>query len=109
MGAPREVIKAALESHAVYQRKAFSSPGDITDANWTEHYGDERCATLLFAERNHCTISSSYYQAYVNFFAEKVLKDGIEPIVVKYIHIRYKVELGRWPGGQEATADASIL
>ena len=85
MGAPREVVKAALESHAVYQRKAFSSPGDITDANWTGHYGDEKYVTLLSAETARCLTSSSYYQAYVNFFAEKVLKDGIAPTVVKYV------------------------
>ena len=85
MGAPREVIQATLESHAVYQRKAFSSPGDITDANWTEHYGDEKCVALPSAETACRLTSPSYYQAYVNFFAEKVLKDGIAPTVVKYV------------------------
>ena len=42
LGAPGDVLHAALESHAVYQRPAFASPGEITDANWTEHFEDEQ-------------------------------------------------------------------
>lgn len=42
LGAPGDVLRAALESHAVYQRPAFASPEEITDSNWKEHFGDEQ-------------------------------------------------------------------
>lgn len=54
MGANDALLKAAYETHTVYQRAAFPPPaegdakekqaskGVINETNWKEHLGDER-------------------------------------------------------------------
>ena len=42
MGAKSETIKAAYETHVVYQKPAFGSPDGIDQSNWKEHLGDEQ-------------------------------------------------------------------
>ena len=48
MGADGELLKAAYETHVVYQKPAFPPPEDkkiskiIDDSNWKDHLGDER-------------------------------------------------------------------
>ena len=48
MGAKSETIKAAYETHVVYQKPAFGSPDGIDQSNWKEHLGDEQCVTPSF-------------------------------------------------------------
>jgi hypothetical protein len=49
MGADSELLKAAYETHVVYQKPAFPPPEDkkistiINDTNWKDHLGDDRC------------------------------------------------------------------
>lgn len=50
MGASGELLKAAYETHTVYQKPAFPPPEQntkssviIDDANWKEYLGDDRC------------------------------------------------------------------
>ena len=48
MAADGELLKAAYETHVVYQKPAFPPPEDkkiskiIDDSNWKDHLGDER-------------------------------------------------------------------
>ncbi|KAH7103905.1 hypothetical protein BKA62DRAFT_694987 [Auriculariales sp. MPI-PUGE-AT-0066] len=68
LGAKPSLIQAAYEEHAPTQVKAFPSPGKIDEGNWKEHLGDDK-----------------YYQAYLDFFAHHVLKDGIASALNKYV------------------------
>ena len=45
MGADRKLLNEAYQTHVVYQRPAFESPGSIDDGNWKDHLGDERYVT----------------------------------------------------------------
>ncbi|KZT42073.1 hypothetical protein SISSUDRAFT_1058938 [Sistotremastrum suecicum HHB10207 ss-3] len=68
LGAPPSVIREAYHYHAKYQRKAFTSPADITDKNWKDHLGDE-----------------NYYDAYLKFFYDAVKSLGISGALEKYV------------------------
>ncbi|KAH7103881.1 hypothetical protein BKA62DRAFT_670055 [Auriculariales sp. MPI-PUGE-AT-0066] len=68
LGAKPSLIEAAYQEHASYQRKAFPSPGKIDENNWKTHLGNDK-----------------YYQAYLDFFAERVLADGMASALNKYV------------------------
>ncbi|EKM51649.1 uncharacterized protein PHACADRAFT_261904 [Phanerochaete carnosa HHB-10118-sp] len=79
MGASPEVIRAAYETHTVYQRPAFLAPETtgtketvvITESNWKDFLGDER-----------------YYQAYVAFFSKLLLSgthNALQSVMDDYI------------------------
>lgn len=42
LGAPAKVLEAAYHEGAVYQRPAFDPPEEITEANWKDHFDDEK-------------------------------------------------------------------
>ncbi|KAI0085240.1 hypothetical protein BDY19DRAFT_896974 [Irpex rosettiformis] len=76
MGADSELLKAAYETHVVYQKPAFPPPEDkkidtiIDDSNWKDHLGDER-----------------YYQAYLAFWTAKLVDKSISitSVLEKYV------------------------
>lgn len=43
MGGSPELLQAAFDLHASYQRLAYKSPSPIDEKNWTDHLGDEEC------------------------------------------------------------------
>ena len=59
MGADATLIKAAYQTHVVYQRPAFESPeageakeqqtfnGLINEMNWKDHFGDEKSVNQI--------------------------------------------------------------
>ncbi|KAI0072623.1 hypothetical protein K474DRAFT_361298 [Panus rudis PR-1116 ss-1] len=68
MGADRELLKIAYQTHVVYQRPSFESPGPIDAGNWKAHLADER-----------------YYQAYVTFFTDLLVKKGAASVIKEYV------------------------
>ncbi|TCD67715.1 hypothetical protein EIP91_012012 [Steccherinum ochraceum] len=68
LGAGPKLIKAAYASHEAYQRPAVSAPSPITKENWKEHLGDE-----------------AYYQSYLTFFSDLLLKDGPSAVFQQYV------------------------
>ncbi|KAK7681710.1 hypothetical protein QCA50_015057 [Cerrena zonata] len=68
LGADAKLLNAAYQTHIIYQRPSFPSPGEITTANWKTHLGDE-----------------TYYQAYAAFFTELLLKEGPGAVVERYV------------------------
>lgn len=42
LGADARVLHGAYQTHVLYQRPSFPSPGEITASNWKEHLGDEK-------------------------------------------------------------------
>ncbi|OCH85390.1 hypothetical protein OBBRIDRAFT_739946 [Obba rivulosa] len=71
MGANATLLDAAYQTHVVYMRPAFSSPGLINEDSFYVHLGDEE-----------------YYTAYLQFFAATVLADGVSSTMQKYIFSR---------------------
>ncbi|KAJ7242433.1 hypothetical protein C8J57DRAFT_1367498 [Mycena rebaudengoi] len=57
LGAAPAHIEAIWKVHLTIEKPAFASPGSITAATFSDHLGDRR-----------------YYQAYLKFFSEEVLK-----------------------------------
>ncbi|KAJ7633990.1 hypothetical protein B0H17DRAFT_961581 [Mycena rosella] len=57
LGASPAHIEAIWKVHLTIEKPAFASPGSITAATFSDHLGDRR-----------------YYQAYLKFFSEEVLK-----------------------------------
>ena len=43
MGASPELLQAAYDLHAHYQRLAYKSPSSIDVNNWKDHLGLEEC------------------------------------------------------------------
>lgn len=48
MGASSITLKAAYDTHVVYMRPAYDSPGPIDKSNWKDHLGDEQCVISSF-------------------------------------------------------------
>ncbi|EMD35908.1 hypothetical protein CERSUDRAFT_52660 [Gelatoporia subvermispora B] len=71
MGASAPLLEAAYQTHVVYMRPAFSSPGSINEGNFHAYLGDEK-----------------YYTAYLEFFTAKLLADGVSSTLDKYIFSR---------------------
>lgn len=42
LGADRKLLHIAYQTHVIYQRPSFPSPGDITEENWKLHLGDDK-------------------------------------------------------------------
>jgi len=68
MGAPRQLLDVTYQTHVVYQRPAFPSPGPIDASNWKDHFADE-----------------NYYQAYAAFFANELFSKGPAAVLEQYI------------------------
>ncbi|RPD56815.1 hypothetical protein L226DRAFT_469036 [Lentinus tigrinus ALCF2SS1-7] len=68
LGANGPLIDAAYEKQVKTQRDAFKSPDRITHDNFHEHLGDE-----------------DYYEAYLSFFTDALLKKGASTTIEEYI------------------------
>ncbi|CAL1702702.1 unnamed protein product [Somion occarium] len=68
LGADRNLLKAAYQTHVLYQRPSFPSPGEITQETWKDYLGDEK-----------------YYQAYVTYFTERLLEKGAASALESYV------------------------
>ena len=64
-------MRAAYETHVVYQRPSFASPGPVNKANWKDHLGKEE-----------------YYQAYLAFYSDEVLASSTQAVLENYIMSR---------------------
>ncbi|THG97402.1 hypothetical protein EW026_g4588 [Hermanssonia centrifuga] len=68
LGASAETLNAAYETHVVYQRPSFKSPGAIDKSNWKDHLGKDE-----------------YYQAYLAFFSSELLAKGTQAVLEEYV------------------------
>ena len=81
-------MKAAYQTHVIYQRVLFDSPGEITEMNWKDHLGDEKYAVLVFWKHTRTVSpvkSSRYYRAYLTFFSNYVLEHGISASLENFV------------------------
>ncbi|KAJ8473956.1 hypothetical protein ONZ51_g7532 [Trametes cubensis] len=68
LGANGPNIEAAYETHTSYLLPAYESPHPITQRNFHEHLGD-----------------GDYYNAYLNFFTDRLLEQGAAATIEEYI------------------------
>ncbi|TDL18674.1 hypothetical protein BD410DRAFT_793062 [Rickenella mellea] len=68
LGASPSLLEAAYATHVDTQRPSFDSPDAITSKNWKDHFGDE-----------------NYYRAYMKFFADETLANGIAATLETFI------------------------
>ncbi|KAI0073345.1 hypothetical protein K474DRAFT_1603501 [Panus rudis PR-1116 ss-1] len=87
LGANKELLNTIYKTHSVFQRPAevFKSPGPIDATNWKEHVGDDR-----------------YYYSYFEFFAERLLKKGVDNVFAEYIFSKDANFVPATPGGKPA-------
>ncbi|CAL1702716.1 unnamed protein product [Somion occarium] len=83
LGADRKLLQTAYQTHVIYQRPSFPSPGEITVENWKDHLGNDK-----------------YYQAYVTFFTDLLLEKGGATVFEDYI-LSKNANLAVGPNSQE--------
>ncbi|KAF8211254.1 hypothetical protein K438DRAFT_1903297 [Mycena galopus ATCC 62051] len=68
LGGSPDHLEAIWNQHVVLERLAYRSPGSITTHTFFDHLGDEE-----------------YYQAYLHFFSDLVLKKPVHAVVEEWI------------------------
>jgi hypothetical protein len=84
LGGNEDMIQAGYDKNEWMQRPRGTSPESITKENFYEHLGDRRYVclvtpTITLSER------TSYYNAYVNFFATLIQTEGPARALEDYI------------------------
>lgn len=69
MGANGELLREGYKNDEDYQRPLGKSPAPISDANFADHLGD-----------------GNYYQAYLEFFSDKLITNGVEKTLEDYLY-----------------------
>ncbi|KAF9445187.1 hypothetical protein P691DRAFT_676137 [Macrolepiota fuliginosa MF-IS2] len=77
LGADPAIIRAGYKTDCGLQRPAYKSPEEITEENFAQHLGDER-----------------FWDAYLNFFTDRVRKDGIDKTFETFIFSK-KYNIGK--------------
>lgn len=94
LGADAHAIQAGYDKDCGYEKKAFESPGTITNTNFNEHLGDDRCVLLcprldVSEKRN----SNRYFNAYMQFFTLYVREHGVSKAIEEFI-FSHRLNLG---------------
>ncbi|KAF8590606.1 hypothetical protein K439DRAFT_1611983 [Ramaria rubella] len=68
LGASSELLQAAFDLHADYQRIAYKSPSVVDINNWKTHLGNE-----------------DYYDSYLAFFSAELIGKGVDSVLQRFI------------------------
>ncbi|KIM44120.1 hypothetical protein M413DRAFT_443166 [Hebeloma cylindrosporum] len=71
LGADASALQAGYDKDCGYEKKAFESPGPITNTTFNEHLGDDR-----------------YFNAYEQFFTQYIKENGVSKAIEEFIFSR---------------------
>ena len=92
MGASEKLLLAGYENDRSYQRPIGKSPKPISDANFCDHLSDPE-----------------YYQAYLQFFSNQVVTEGVDKTLKRYLYSEGANYSGRADGSRHPEMFARFM